>query len=335
MSYRSSLSAVLADVVAPAAEVTGEQGRFPRTGVTALGRAGLLGLTVAVADGGGGRGCAEAAEVVARTARVCPATAAVLTSHFAAVAALGRYGSSWLRGEIAAGRHLATLALGDRGPAGSAPAGEGAGRWPPAPGEGGSTAVRSGDVVALRARRRDVVAAGEADSYLWSSGTLESSRSDRSPALSGASRRPAGEGGMTLWVVPAHAPDLFVPARPYGGGPSGSGTSTVCADPVLVPADAMLGPDGAGRDIVLGLVRPWLLELTAAMAAEVSRAAEAAFAEAQFAGARPGGGRSQGAGPGDVRAGDGRSGDGPAGTARPADGGLAPAGRPAGTLAPT
>lgn len=134
MSYRSSLSAVLADVVAPAAEVTGERGRFPRAAVTALGRAGLLGLTAPTADGGGGRGCAEAAEVVARTARVCPATAAVLTSHFAAVAALGVYGNPWLRGEIAAGRHLATLALGDIGPEGLL-AEEGTGRRHLSPGE--------------------------------------------------------------------------------------------------------------------------------------------------------------------------------------------------------
>ncbi|RRR81403.1 acyl-CoA dehydrogenase, partial [Streptomyces sp. RP5T] len=34
--------------------------------------------------------------------------------------------------------------------------------------------------------------------------------------------------------------------------------------PVLVPAEAMLGADGAGRDIVLSTVLPWLLELRAA-----------------------------------------------------------------------
>jgi alkylation response protein AidB-like acyl-CoA dehydrogenase len=106
-----------------------------------------------------------------------------------------------------------------------------------------STATRSGDVVALRARKREVVAAGEADSYVWSSRPL------------------AAEDGLTLWTVPAHAPDLFVPARTDGGGPYGSATSTVFADPVLVPADAMLGPDGGGADIVLRTVLPWLLEL--------------------------------------------------------------------------
>lgn len=116
-----------------------------------------------------------------------------------------------------------------------------------------SVAARSGDVVALRARKHQVVAAGEADSYVWSSQPL------------------AAPDGLTLWVVPAHAPDLFVPARPGGAGPYGSATSTVFADPVLVPADAMLGGDGGGLDIVLRTVLPWLLELRTAAGVEALR----------------------------------------------------------------
>ncbi|MDX3451437.1 acyl-CoA/acyl-ACP dehydrogenase [Streptomyces sp. ME02-8801-2C] len=248
-SYRTALAEVLARAVAPCAEVTGTEGRFPRGAVTALGATGLLGLTVSTEFGGAGLGLPEAAEVVARTARVCPATAAVLRSHYAAVTVIDSHGSPWVRGEIAAGRHLAGLALAedDTGEQGA----EAQLLMPRC------TAVRSGGVVALRARKRGVVAAGEADSYVWSS-------------------RPLGvPDGLTLWGVPAHAPDLFVPARPDAAGPPGSATSTVLADPVLIPADARLGSDGGGDDIVLRTVLPWLRELGAAADAGTHRLAAA------------------------------------------------------------
>ncbi|MFC1434932.1 acyl-CoA dehydrogenase [Streptacidiphilus sp. N1-3] len=179
---RAALTRILAGVE--------HRARFPRDTVHALGRAGFLSL-----------GGEQAEEVVDRFAPVCPATAAVLRSHYAAVALIGADGGAWLQAEIAAGRHLSTVALTDD-PADPARSAE------------------SGGVVRLSGRKLDVVAAGEADSYVWSA------------------RGADGEPG--LWLVPAQARGLLVPAVPDGSGPAGCAGSSVRADPVLLPASVSL-----------------------------------------------------------------------------------------------
>ncbi|MFF4749967.1 acyl-CoA dehydrogenase family protein [Streptomyces sp. NPDC002514] len=260
MSYRSALLRTVSSTIEPSAERTSTLGRFPRASVAALGKAGLLGLTVGAPLGGGGRGLTEAAEVVAEVSRACPATGAVLRSHYAAVALIEAHGTPWVRRRIAAGHHLSTLAL-TAGDDGHPPGGTAS----PA----GSTATGIGDVVALRARKRDVVGAGEADSYVWSAHPAD------------------GTGRPALWLVPADAPGLFVPARPNGTGPRGSGASTVHADPVLVPAGARLGrQDGAGDD-VLSTVLDWLAALPAADSATGAAVARPTAAHPTAAGPAP------------------------------------------------
>ncbi|WP_338703957.1 hypothetical protein V2W30_33185 [Streptomyces sp. Q6] len=96
--------------------------------------------------------------------------------------------------------------------------------------------------------------------------TRSSRRGGRHVRLVGAVRR--GGEGLGLWLVPAHASGLFVPARSGCSGPRGSATSTVLADPVLVPAEAMLGEGGGGADVLRGVVLPWLAEFGAAKAAD-------------------------------------------------------------------
>ncbi|MFD4230569.1 acyl-CoA dehydrogenase family protein [Streptomyces sp. NPDC058545] len=251
MSNPSALQDVLDHVIAPAGELARQEGKFPRAAVAALGRAGLLGLTCSTEPEGGGTYLARAAEVVARVLPVCPATAAVLQSHYAAATVVEAYGGRWLRGEVAAGRHLCTLALVEDGAGGAVR----------------SIARRTGGVVALRAHKRDVVAAGEADSYVWSSPPV------------------ASDGGLTLWGVPAHAPGLFVPAS-ANGVPFASATSTVVADPVRVPAEAMLGADGGGSRILLDAVLPWLLELCAVIGSDAVHPSLSALARSASGTAR-------------------------------------------------
>jgi alkylation response protein AidB-like acyl-CoA dehydrogenase len=232
--YHGQLSQIIRSVVAPSAEHVDRQGSFPRDAVHAFGRTGLLGLTVSADVGGRGKGLREAADVVARVARVCASTASVLGMHYAAVAVLEDHDPCALRAEIATGRHLSTVAFfepGARGPF-STPT---------------STAFAHADVVDLHVRKNSVVAAAEADSYLVSTRPVSSAEP------------------MTLWLVPADAPGLHVPADVHAVGLRGNACSSLAADPVRVPRSAMLGPDGAGLDIALHTALPWFLALHAAV----------------------------------------------------------------------
>ncbi|WP_433868604.1 acyl-CoA dehydrogenase family protein [Saccharopolyspora sp. CA-218241] len=238
MTGAPGLDRLLREVVGPGAAGTDARGRFPRAAVTAFGAAGVLGLTVPKSRGGGGGGLAEAVRVVSEVARHCGSTAAVLQAHYAAVAVLVRCGPPELLRAVASGTHLCTAAVAEAGRPEVLPTGA-----PP---------VVHGGVVDLVGRKRGVVAAGEADGYVWAS---------------------AGTGGAaTLWWVPATAPGLHVPAVADGAaavegiGLRGSAMATVTADPLRVPASAVLGGDGGGAELVLTELLPWSLALAAAVA---------------------------------------------------------------------
>lgn len=233
MAYRDELARVITEVVEPAARQVDREGKFPRGAVEALGKAGLLGLTVPSDAGGGGGGLAEAADVVEQVARACGSTAMVLLMHYSAVAALTAHGPREVLAEIAAGRHLSTLAFSESGSRSHF--------WAPV-----SSARVDGEEVVLDAKKSWVTSAGQVDSYVWSS------------------RPVAGDGPMTLWLVPSGAAGLSSPFEFEGLGLRGNASSPVTADGVRVPATARLGADGDGLDIAFGTVLPSFLVLTAA-----------------------------------------------------------------------
>ncbi len=242
--YRDALERVIVEDVRPQAGHIDAAAEFPRRSIDALGKGGLLGLTVAETLGGGGGGLAEAAEVVGALAAECGSTAMVVLMHYAATVLVENHGSDETRKAIGAGQHLTTLAFSEVGSRSHF--------WAPM-----GTATRVDGGTRLDAHKSWITAAGEADSYVWSSRPLEPG------------------GAMTLWLVPSDAAGLSAPGSFDGLGLRGNRSAPVTGEGVVVPATAMLGDDGAGLDLALAEVLPWFLVLSAAFSVGLMEAVTA------------------------------------------------------------
>ncbi|HWE63829.1 MAG TPA: acyl-CoA dehydrogenase family protein, partial [Chloroflexota bacterium] len=214
-TYLDTLGPIIDEVIAPAAAEIDRTGAFPRAALDALAEAGLLGLVSAPEVGGLGEAHRAATNVVEQIARQCASTAMVVCMHYAATAVVEAHGPLPTRRQIAAGRAIATLAFSE--------AGSRSHFWAPV-----STATADGTGIRLDARKSWVTAAGEADLYVWSSRPL------------------AGEGLSTIWLVPADADGLRVMGAFDGLGLRGNASSAISAAGTVVPAEAILGADGAG-----------------------------------------------------------------------------------------
>lgn len=220
-----AFDAVVDDVVAPGALDVDANAAFPRASIDALGELGVLGLFSSTDVGGVGGDLADVASVVRRLAASCGSTAMVVAMHYSAVAIIEQEGSDDVRREIAAGRHLSTLAFSESGSRSQF--------WAPL-----GTAVADGDGVVLDASKSWVTSAGQADSYVWTS-------------------RPTGGGdGATLWLVPADLDGLKVAGGFDGLGLRGNDSRPVEAIGARLPVSARLGADGGGLDLALGVVLP-------------------------------------------------------------------------------
>jgi isovaleryl-CoA dehydrogenase len=251
-SYLDALGQVIDEVVAPGAASVDADGAFPRAQLDALAAAGILALTVPADYGGGGAGLREAAAVVRELGSVCGSTAMVLAMHYSAVAGLTAAGDKDTLAAIATGTHLSTLAFSETGSRSHF--------WAPM-----STAVLSPDgaTVRLDAFKSWVTSAGQADSYVWSSRPIGDG--------DGTGDGDTAAGPMTLWLVPAGAAGLS-PAGAFDGlGLRGNSSAPLTADGLLVPASAMLGPDGGGLDLALAAILPFFLICSAAMSAGMIR----------------------------------------------------------------
>jgi alkylation response protein AidB-like acyl-CoA dehydrogenase len=233
---------VARQVIAPAAEEVDRQGAFPRAAIDALGQAGLLGLTVDPAVGGLGHGPRVAALVVERIARECGSTAMVVCMHYAATAVLEKHAAESVRREVAAGRHLSTLAFSEVGSRSMF--------WAPL-----SSAQKTDRGIRLNARKSFSTSSRNANSFVWSS------------------RPVAAEGASTIWLVSRAAEGLRSGGAFDGLGLRGNDSGALTAEDVYIPEANQLGEDGQGLSIMLEVVLPVFNLLSAACSVGLMEAA--------------------------------------------------------------
>jgi alkylation response protein AidB-like acyl-CoA dehydrogenase len=235
---------IATEVVAPAAARIDKTAEFPAAAIAALGEAGLLGFLE----------LRSAAALVERLARECASTAMIVCMHHGAAAVIAQHGPDAVKREIAAGRHLSTLAFSELGSRGQF--------WAPV-----GTATRAGAQVRLDAKKSFVTSARAAHSYVWSSKPL------------------AGGDASTLWLVARDTPGVR-PGDGFDGlGLRGNDSSPITAEGALIDETAMLGGDGAGFGIMMGVVLPWFNVLASSVSVGLMETATARTA-AHAGGAR-------------------------------------------------
>lgn len=240
-------------VLAPAAAQNDKAGRFSAEAVDALGQAGLLGLMLPDERGGAGLGPRTFAAVTATLAEADASVAMVYVMHAVGGATIGsaRPGAAVgsVVSEIAAGRHLTTLAFSE--------AGSRSHFWTPI-----SRARRNAVGVHITANKSFVTSAGHAQSYIVS-------------ALSPEGVSPTD---LTLYLVPAGAPGLAV-AGPWDGfGMRANASAPMTLSDCAVPSELQITDDGAGFQAMMSVVLPLFNLGTAAVALGLSRAAVGATA---------------------------------------------------------
>ena len=230
-----------------AAEVD-TRGRFPTEGMKALADAGFYGLCITKGAGGKGEGMRAFAGVVEELAATCASTAMIYVMHVSAAQAIA---SSTILGErdsilkeIAAGKHLTTLAFSESGSRSQF--------WIPI----SKLEERDGHYV-TSASKSWVTSAGHANSYVSTAQKPNAS----SPLES------------TVYLVRSKADGVRVTSAFNGLGLRGNDSAPVSLDQIVVQKTDLISALGEGPQIILEVVLPWFAIGTAAMANGICRAA--------------------------------------------------------------
>jgi alkylation response protein AidB-like acyl-CoA dehydrogenase len=221
LKWVSVTETVARETLARHAEDVDQRGRWPAEGVAALAEKGLLGLTLPGAVGGAGEGPVTFAAVTRILAERCASTAMIYLMHTCAaqvIAAADRFPvrEAVLR-DMAAGRHLSTLAFSEKGSRSHF--------WAPV-----SQAAVAGETHRLTADKSFVTSAGRADSYIVSTRSAGAAE----PLTS------------TLYFVPRDVPGLGVGGAWNGLGLRGNASAPVRLENVAVPASHRVSEEREG-----------------------------------------------------------------------------------------
>lgn len=247
--HAASAASLAAGVLTENAAAVDEAARFPRENVDALASAGLLGLCVPADLGGAGESMRTFAAVVEELATACPSTAMIYVMHVTAAQAIASSGSLAAREDIlrdvAAGRHLTTLAFSETGSRSQF--------WAPvsrleSDGNGGYTTSAS---------KSWVTSADHADSYVSSA------------------QRPEAESPLesTVYLVRRGAEGVRTSGAFRGLGLRGNDSAPVAIDRLHIKNADFISGQGEGANTMLQVVLPWFAIGTAAMANGIGRAA--------------------------------------------------------------
>jgi alkylation response protein AidB-like acyl-CoA dehydrogenase len=235
-------------VLAPAARENDKEGRFSLEAIKALGPSGLLGIMLPANVGGSALGHRTFAAIVSALAEADASVAMVYLMHVCATAtiAAARSGAAvaTILQEIAAGRHLSTLAFSE--------AGSRSHFWSPV-----SRARQNAAGVHISAKKSFVTSAGQADSYV----------------VSVLSPQGTGPTDSTLYLIARGTRGLSIAGAWDGLGLRANASAPITLEDCEVSPESQLTDDGAGFQAMLQVVLPLFNLGSAAVALGICRAA--------------------------------------------------------------
>ncbi|MDP9397925.1 MAG: acyl-CoA dehydrogenase family protein [Actinomycetota bacterium] len=243
------------DELAPRVAADEDEARFPREIFATLGKAGLLGLPYAEEYGGGGQPYEVYLQVLEELAATWLAVAEGVSVHTLSCYPLAAFGTAqqrarWLP-DMLGGDLLGAYCLSEPQAGSDAAALR-------------TRAVREDDTYVVSGTKAWITHAGEADYY-------------------NLMVRTGGEGprGISCLLAPAGTPGLSVAARERTMGLRSSPVAQVVLDGARVPADRLLGGEGAGFTIAMSALDGGRLGIAACAVGLAQAALDTAVAYAR------------------------------------------------------